>query len=269
MKQSKIILSSLLVSSILLASGGVALAADTSATTDGIVQFKDASGEKNPVDPTEEDPKPVDPEIPVGTDGLLRLDQVPTLNFGTVEIKGQEVKAPVQYVKLNKTDGSLLYYVPAYLQVTDERGTNAGWSVSAQLDSFKAVDKTTNQVVSGVEPLKGATVSFKNGQVKNHSGLTATEVASSQPTAYDVIDLEANDTVGAQKILGATAEKGMGTWTNSYYTNDGSLLAPPTAQTVETDNSIELSIPGTAKKSKEYNYVSTITWTVSDTPDNL
>lgn len=240
-----------------------------SAKTEGIVNFKDSDGTQTPVDPTNPDPGEVAPTPPNGTTGLLRLDQVPNLDFGTIEIKGQEVKAPASYVKLNNLEGELLYFVPAYFQVTDERGTNAGWTVTTGLSAFKAMDKTTGEVAADIEILKGASITFNNGQLMNHSGLNDQEIAALSPEVNNGITLVAEEGAPSQTMLSAKADKGMGVWTESFYTNDGSLTAPPTSQVVKSDESIELSVPGTAKKSKDYNYVSTITWTLAATPETV
>ncbi|RST96483.1 hypothetical protein CBF35_06115 [Vagococcus salmoninarum] len=238
-----------------------------SAKTEGIVNFKDSDGTQTPVDPTDPEPGEVAPTPPNGTTGLLRLDQVPNLDFGTIEIKGQEVKAPASYVKLNNLEGELLYFVPAYFQVTDERGTNAGWTVTTGLTAFKAMDKTTGAPVAGVENLKGASITFDNGQLMNHSGLNDQEIAVLSPEVNNGITLVAEDGAPSQTMLSANVDEGMGVWTESFYVNDGSLSAPPTSQVAKSDESIELSVPGTARKSKEYNYVSTITWTLAATPE--
>lgn len=238
-----------------------------SAKSEGLVDFKTSDGGITPIDPTTPEPGEVSPVPPNNTTGLLRLDQVPTLDFGTIEIKGSAVQSPANYIRLNKVDQTLLYYVPAYLQLTDERGTNSGWSVTTELSDFTAMAKDTGEKVEGVESLRGATITFKNGQVMNHSGMTESEVSLVSPTPNNDIVLEARDGAGSKEILAASEGQGMGVWTDSFYENDGSLTGPPTSPVSQSDPSIELSVPGTAKKSQDYHYVSTITWTVATTPE--
>lgn len=273
MKLTKVALTGLLASGILLGAVVPAHADVTypqSATTKGSVKFKDGDGKPDVVNPVDPDGPPVTPVPPVGTEGLLRLDQVPTLDFGTVEIKGSEVKSAAKYVRLNeKGTETLAFYTPAYVQLTDQRGNNAGWTVTTKMSAFTAME--ADVPVAGVDTLEGATVTFKNGELTNHSGVKGTELTAILPTAYSDVVLSAENTATDKKLMGAEVGKGTGTWVNNFYdTKGGTVTAPPSSQDAEaTDATIELAIPGTAKKSKDYTYVSTITWTVSSTPDSI
>lgn len=274
MKLTKLTITGLLTSGILLGAVVPAHAADVtypqSATTEGSVKFKEGEGTPDVVNPLDPDGPDVTPVPPVGTEGLLRLDQVPTLDFGTVEIKGSEVKSGAKYVRLNKAGTEdVAFYTPAYIQLTDQRGNNGGWTVTTKMSAFTAME--ADVPVAGVETLEGATVTFKNGQLTNYSGMTGAGLNAILPTAYSNVVLSANNSATDKKLMGAEAGKGTGTWVNNFYdTQGGTVTAPPSSQDGEvTDSSIELAIPGTAKKSKDYTYVSTITWTVSSTPDSI
>lgn len=273
MKLTKVALTGLLTSGILLGATVQAHADVTypqSATTKGSVKFKDGDGKPEIVNPVDPGGPVVTPVPPVGTEGLLRLDQVPTLDFGTVEIKGSEVKTGAKYVRLNKVGTEdLAFYTPAYIQLTDQRGNNGGWTVTTKMSAFTAME--SDIPVAGVDTLEGATVTFKNGQLTNHSGVTGSALTDILPTAYSNVVLSAENMATDKKIMGAEAGKGTGIWVNNFYdTQGGTVSVPPSSQDAEVaDSSIELAIPGTAKKSKDYTYVSTITWTVSSTPDGI
>ncbi|MGX7418179.1 WxL domain-containing protein [Carnobacterium gallinarum] len=265
MKLTKVVLTTLLASTALIGAALPVQAATFPASTDGIVNFKDADGTAAPVDPTEEGKEPVKPVPPTSTSGLLRFDQVPTLNFGTVEIKGEEVTQAAQYVRLNDEMDAFKKYTPAYLQITDERGSNAGWSVNLKASSFSAyADVAATTPVAGVEDLIGAEISMKSAKVKSHSNVGD----ALKPTVVtSTLALNEN----AQTVLSAGVGKGMGIWSSSFYKDEtGTLTAPPFTTdeaVIPTDDTIELKIPGTAKKSKDYTYKSTLEWVLSDTPD--
>lgn len=268
MKLTKLTLISVVTAGAILGAASPALADVTypqTVDTNGVVQFKDSDGKPAPVDPTDPDPNPVEPEIPAGTSGLVRLDQVPTLDFGTATIRGTKETQGAKYVRLNNIGGELRYFVPAYVQVTDERGTNAGWNVKVKASEFKAYDgDTLSEDQAG---LVGATISFKNAHVNNHSGMTAPEITQYSPVANEVI-VDASATSTDKVLLDAAATKGMGIWSTSFFDAPAGTAIPTSTDiaNVPQDASIELAIPGTAQKSKDFRYESTLTWTISDTP---
>ena len=111
--------------------------------------------------------------------------------------------------------------VPNFVQVTDNRGTNAGWKLTVkQNDQFKTADD---------KELTGATLTLKNGTLNSAAG-------SKAPTAAQNIALTPGQ---ASDITTAQEEEGMGTWTNSF------------GKSVEdAEKSVELSVPGKTKKNK-------------------
>ncbi len=180
-------------------------------TSNGIVEFTPSEDPTNPVDPT--DPtNPVDPIDP--TDPA-------TQKYKTVGAT-DEVK-----------EG------PNYVQVTDNRGTEAGWSLKVKQEGqFKST--------SGKE-LTGAAITFKNGNV-----VTASD--SGKPTGPATITLNSD---GSQSdVMSAAKGNGAGTYLFDWGT-DATTAA----------KSIELTVPGSTTKYAE-KYATKLTWTLTDAPGN-
>lgn len=174
-----------------------------------------------PVDPT--DPEKPNPEVPgTGNTGLLTIDYVSSIDFGEQEIKEKED------IYNAKTEHP-------YVQVTDKRGTGAGWTLKASIDDFKNEDKT--------EILKGAELSLKNGTIKSTSGNV-----SEKPQGYDV-----NLNKDLKVIMQAGEDQGMGIWLDVF------------SGTKDDNANVQLKIPAGSAKAKQ-NYSSVIRWELTDAP---
>ncbi|MDT2397109.1 WxL domain-containing protein [Enterococcus avium] len=240
---------SLLLATTILA--GIALAPATSFAADGgnydsngVITFTPNTDITNPVDPV--DPTnpvtPVDPTDPTGpkpgTAGPLSIDYASSLDFGTQKItsKDEVYKAKAQkYLDKDNNEKT----GPNFVQVTDNRGTEAGWTLQMKQNSqFKTTD---------AEELTGAVITFKNGNV-----VTASD--SAKPTGQATI---VADPSGALKnVMAAKDGQGAGTYLLDWGT-DAATAA----------ESIELSVPGsTTKYAKKYS--TTFTWVLTDTPGN-
>lgn len=240
---------SLLLATTILA--GIALAPATSFAADGgnydsngVITFTPNTDITNPVDPV--DPTnpvtPVDPTDPTGpkpgTAGPLSIDYASSLDFGTQKItsKDEVYKAKAQkYLDKDNNEKT----GPNFVQVTDNRGTEAGWTLQMKQNSqFKTTD---------AEELTGAVITFKNGNV-----VTASD--SAKPTGQASI---VADPSGALKnVMAAKDGQGAGTYLLDWGT-DAATAA----------ESIELSVPGsTTKYAKKYS--TTFTWVLTDTPGN-
>jgi hypothetical protein len=240
---------SLLLATTILA--GIALVPATSFAADGgnydsngVITFTPNTDITNPVDPV--DPTnpvtPVDPTDPTGpkpgTAGPLSIDYASSLDFGTQKItsKDEIYKAKAQkYLDKDNNEKT----GPNFVQVTDNRGTEAGWTLQMKQNSqFKTTD---------AEELTGAVITFKNGNV-----VTASD--SAKPTGQATI---VADPSGALKnVMAAKDGQGAGTYLLDWGT-DAATAA----------ESIELSVPGsTTKYAKKYS--TTFTWVLTDTPGN-
>ncbi|WP_086313725.1 hypothetical protein A5821_001258 [Enterococcus sp. 7F3_DIV0205] len=205
-----------------LAMGAQAAHAESTTPYNGKATFEFTTEDPNNLKPN----PPVDPEKPVtpptGQKGLVAIDAVSDLNFGSATISGGETKATA-VVNEGETLG---------IQVTDKRGTGAGWNVQAKISDFK--DKTDAKKI-----LKGATVKIPAGTFYT----TATGDKDNAPTASN-----GNGTVigtAATQLITAAKDKGKGSWVNDWADN------------------VELTIPG---GNLVGNYEAAITWTMYDTP---
>lgn len=112
--------------------------------------------------------------------------------------------------------------MPNYVQVTDNRGTNAGWHLTVkQNGQFKTADD---------KALDGAALTLKNSALKSNAG-------SDAPTAEQSITL--NPSGAASDLIDAKENQGMGTWVNTFGKD-----------ATEAKQSVELSVPGKTKKNK-------------------
>ncbi|AQY52315.1 hypothetical protein PWEIH_09833 [Listeria weihenstephanensis FSL R9-0317] len=221
------------------------LAAEVGSTTSkGDITFKqdDGTTPTTPTDPT--DPgkpvTPTDPDKPTPTTGPLRIDYISNVHFGEQVISGSDTTYKAKYDEVLTSDGVTKKYVPSYVQVTDNRGSNAGWKLQVSNDQF----------VAGANELTGAVLSFKDAR------LNSTNTA--RPANFAAVTLSGNSV--NQDVINAPEDTGMGVWTNTFGTVTG--------QDADSENdSVTLAIPGETKKVASSKYVSTLTWTLTDTPD--
>jgi hypothetical protein len=211
----------------------------------GSITYQPSTDPTSPVDPT--DPTnpvtpidPTDPTKPVepGTPGPLSIDFASSFDFGTQKITSTDQvynAASQKYTDAagNETTG------PNYVQVTDNRGTIAGWSLSVT----QGAQFSTGGTGVGTT-LDGAQMILSNGNIKSASATPADKYAAITPLVP-----------GTQSgtILGATKDNGAGT----------NLLDFGTSATA--DSSVKLNVPGATTKLAA-TYTTDLTWTLSDTP---
>lgn len=221
-----------LISSALLVNLTEVEASTTSQeTSENIITFVGGGGDiTGPVNP--EDPDlpividPADPNNP-GTDnpGPLSLDFVSNIQFGEKKVSGKDQV----YSALNKAP---------YVQVTDVRGTNVGWSLSVTASEFVATNDST-------EVLKGAELSFKNPTVKAASKGNI----STPPTSNDVTLLNTE----TQTVMNANVNQGSGTWLTTWTTG------------TDSNDNVQLKVyAGSAKANTTY--TADLKWALSDAP---
>lgn len=242
-----------LISTILLSGAhtSIVLAADDSSSIDSnaTVQIEKNSGENgekpvNPVDPT----KPVTPAPdidgeenphPPSTKGPLSINYISNFRFGMNQATGQDVAYQVKPDQVVDEDGNQIE-VPNYVQVTDNRGTNAGWTLTVRQDGA---------FMNGSNPLVGTEMVFTNPVTSGRSGS-----ANTSPSANANFTL----TPEGQEVLVMTASEnqGMGTWVDRFGENNA-----------QAPESILLKVPGDSKKVAGF-YKTSLTWTLSDVPSS-
>lgn len=213
-----------------LSTNALAAVSSTANSTNHIV-FEAGEEVTNPIDPTNPDnPNPSDPIDPTdptnpgtGNEGSLTIDYVSNIEFGTQKT----------------ASGTMIYHAQnehPFVQVTDKRGTGAGWNLTAKATEFKSA--------AGSKVLKGAELTFKNGVLK-----TQTENISPAPQNKDVTFSNSD----AHVMMNAKEDTGRGTWVDVF---SGKL---------NDNENVQLKVlPGTADTNVDY--TATINWELADAP---
>lgn len=211
--------------------------------TNGTVNFVPGEDPTDPTDPT--DPgnpiDPVDPPTPVG--GSLSIDYASRFKFGAQKISSTDETYYAALDKFKDADGKE-FEDNNYVQVTDKRGTLAGWNLSVKQEGqFATAEK---------EELTGAQIKIAKASLIaaiNDNSLDAYKPS----TVVNSITLTPNQEAPA---INAEAGKGAGTWVYRFGDDNE---AGKTA--------IELSVPGkTVKLAKEY--TTKLNWQLANVPSN-
>ncbi|WP_207696040.1 hypothetical protein DOK67_0000596 [Enterococcus sp. DIV0212c] len=234
MKTTKVISLLALVSIFTLNSMSVLAAEDAkpqAGVSENHIMFKANEEPTNPVNPIDPDVPiepgtPVDPEDPdnpgTGNEGPLTIDYVSNIEFGQKDIESGDTV----YNALNEDP---------FVQVTDKRGTGAGWLLTAQTQGFKT--KAGKQ-------LKGAVLSMKNGQIKTRTGNVSAPAQGS-----DVIFTNGD----AKVVMTAKKDAGRGTWLDIF------------SGEAQNNGNVQLKVlEGSADANVEY--LAEINWTLSNAP---
>ena len=258
MKPTNFILAGIALLSVAVLSGTEVSAAEgpipADRDTEAQVKFIEDDSKQPPVDPTDPDtdnPKdpidPTDPDNPVeeGTNGPLSLDYASILDFGEqlISTKNQTYYASPQLFRGDDGNPDENNPVPLYVQVTDKRSGEKGWSLSVkQNGQFKS---ETNK-----KELTGAEITFYSGNVYSYSESAQPSVVKSQ------FSLTPDGTGAAQKVVEANKSEGFGTWVYRF------------GESANNDYSaVSLSVPGSTVKEND-TYTTSLTWTLNDVPSN-
>lgn len=213
------------------------------------VIFEENNDVTKPVDPNNPDPeKPIGPEpdpdhpgqtIPEGTPGPLSIDHASHFNFGKVKKSGNEQTYFAKAINFTNVDGSKDKTAP-YIQVTDNRGSEAGWQVQvSQEGQLKNVDTDLE--------LEGAQIKVSNGIVNSIADKTGVTAAANE--------IELDPQGQAHVVLTAEAGHGAGTFTNKF----GELEDGVTKD-------VSLTVPR-GSRIDDGHYQTSLKWTLYDTPD--
>ena len=225
--------------------------------SNGYVSFE-AGGTVIPVDPlsptdliTPTNPDGTTPAT--GTAGPLSIDFASSLSFGKQAISSLDVTyyANAQYISGDKDGTTVDETRPNYVQVTDNRGSGSGWTLTVA---------ESNQFVTGDgNVLTGAELTFWKGKTLGTTSFTPSYVATNKEV------ISTADT----KIIAAAAGEGMGTWAyrlgdnSDYQENGGAHLI---LDAVSTASPITLKVVAGTNLAKVY--TTTLNWKLSDTPEN-
>ncbi|MEG1045970.1 WxL domain-containing protein [Carnobacterium sp.] len=242
MKMTKLVTSgAVLISVIALGSATVSAATAGTKPSNGTVKFITDTDITNPVDPLDPEKPvtpvdPVDPEKPVdpGTAGPLSIDFASPLYFGEQKISTVDKVYTADAQPLSDSTTR-----PNYVQVTDKRGGEQGWTLQVKQDGqFATADD--NELV-------GASITFANGEAITDS---ASAIPSILTTGFSLVP---DGTGAAQVVMAAKAGEGAGT--QIYRAGDDATKA----------SSISLSVPGKTIKYQD-TYTTSLTWTLTDVP---
>ncbi len=237
-----------------------ALAASDGGTyqSNGVVKFVPNTGITKPMNPDvpQENIAPVDPTTPngepePGTPGPLSIDFASSIDFGTNEITNSDKTYYARAQKFNQ-EGKDGGWTSNFVQVSDNRGTNAGWTLTVKQEGqFSNADAQNKELV-------GAQIKLAESQaVSNAEGMEP-------PDVKDVV----LDPAGAESlVMSAQVGKGAGSWIDKW----GSVTDEPAAEgsdvtePTKVNKAVSLFIPGKSAKDA-VQYKTKLTWKLSDVP---
>ncbi|MBO0472277.1 hypothetical protein IGL98_002954 [Enterococcus sp. DIV0840] len=226
----------------------------------GIVEFVPDTNPTDPVDPENPDPNnPVEPWDPTtpdhkpnpGTEGPLSIDFASSIDFGKNKItnKDELYYAEPQYLwNEDHSDFEPSSAKPNYVQISDKRGTNGGWTLTVKQDAQFKNDNTLNK------ELTGSQIVFTEGKAASNS---------TNVTAPKTVDMTLVPGT-ATKVMAAEKGAGAGTWVDRFGTLED---VDVDGKTVKKNKAITLSVPGTTPKDA-VKYETKLIWSLTDVPEN-
>lgn len=226
--------------------------------SNGAVKFIPNTDPTTPIDPTDPtNPNPVVPIDPTdpdgpneGTPGPLSIDFASSLDFGVNKISSKD---EVYYAnpQLYKEEGKIS---ANYVQVTDNRGSSAGWTLQVRQD------KQFTNATAKYSELKGAQITI------NDSKAVSNAIDVTVPKVPATITLVPETPV---TVMSAAGDSGDGSWISMFGQTElkTEVQADGTSKEVEKNSSVELAVPGSTPKSA-VEYRSTLTWLLSDVAGN-
>ncbi|MBQ0137745.1 MAG: WxL domain-containing protein [Kurthia sp.] len=201
--------------------------------TNGTITLEASTEREHPVYPLQPNPeKPVIPDTggdsKPGTTGPLSIDYISDFQFGNqyISTKNQTYYAlPQKYNSGEKPTAN-------YVQITDKRGTSAGWRLTVeQKTAFLA-----SSAQSYNSEIKGAEL-----RIFANEGVILSNGSSKKPTGRNV---KLTGAGSSESLVAAEQGKGEGLWTitlgnleekNSILVNSGVMLEIPGSSQVDVD----------------------------------
>lgn len=225
--------------------------------SNGAVEFIPNLDPTDPVNPVDPDPgkpvKPIDPTNPEGpnpgTNGPLSIDYASSIDFGKNRISNKD---QVYFARAQAYNGEQ-QDTPNFVQISDNRGTNSGWTLTVkQPEQLKATTDTLNDV------LTGAQITLSNPKVNSNAQNVE------KPVANEIVALNpGEETV----VTTATQGAGAGTWA-TYWGSVESVEERDEngdTQTVNVTKDVQLAVPGATPKDA-VKYQAKLVWTLTDVP---
>lgn len=233
----------------------------------GLVKFMSGASQTDPMDPLPDpggdfdlpgfpwNPTRPDGKPNPGTTGPLAIDFASSIQFGLNELSNEDAVYFAEAQRIVTELGETVMIRPNYVQVSDNRGTESGWTLTlSQAGQFSAM---TN---SKYPTLTGAAITFEKGFVNGRS-------TSKEPMAMQRVTLD--PTGAAQVIMSALPESGAGTWTTAWGAVEDLRVATPSGVTVtrQVTKGVSLFVPGDTPKDA-IGYETALNWTLTDRPGN-
>ncbi|MGX7151129.1 MULTISPECIES: WxL domain-containing protein [Enterococcus] len=258
------------------------LAADPKANTKADVKFTEDTGTVDPEKPEVTDPKDPGKEpgiVDPGGEGgggngtkSFNINWVSSFKFGEIKIAGSTMSAYAQPTTLNwaeEEDGDLVptgektVGLANFLQVTDNTGKNAGWTVNVTGTPFYELDASGKEIKAN--ELTGAAITLEDPQIVGLAESAALAPISSLSPGKDILD------GGANKVFEAGSQKGQGTWSLTWGADtDKTILKGITVAgnttTGKATSGVKLTVPVTAKPKAEKSYRSSLEWVLTTAP---
>ncbi|MGO2100855.1 WxL domain-containing protein [Vagococcus salmoninarum] len=246
MKSIKCVTASFILASSLVAFATPSYAADKEsvAKSEGDIYYEkndDKTDTVNPVDPEKE----IEEKPGTGEKGPLSIDYISSLHFSKQKVSGSAKRYFALPDTVTEKGTGVQTEVPNYVQVTDNRGTGAGWNLKVKQDQqFEAVSAKKSK-------LKGARLTFNNGTPRSSN------LNSLAPTTFKSVTLPLDDTSNTGSyvlVMDAKKTAGIGTWVDAFDPNtDGT-------------NGVQLDVPAglTIEQSQ---YKTSLTWQLSATAE--
>lgn len=223
--------------------------------SNGSIEFVPNNTITPPVDPENPDPTdppvgpvdPTDPEGPdPGTNGPLSIDYASSLDFGQNKITNVD---EVYYSEAQGFSGSIAgQHRGNYVQVTDNRGTNGGWTLS-----LKQEGQLKSDSAKLYKELTGAQISIND---------SVAESIAEGVIAPKVTNLKLDPSGASSEIMSAAQGAGTGTWVDRFGKAEEMTID---GKKVQKNKAVTLSIPGKTPK-EATKYTTKLTWTLTDVP---
>ncbi len=157
------------------------------------------------------------------TGGTLSGGGLGFASFGAITLNGAQQTSTAPFTLAN---------------VTDARGTGAGWNVSLSLTPLAEYNTGTSAYVTSGKTLAASSIKVTTAPVVSLVDSTS----SSANTITPVATTTALDTGSAVKLLSAAAAGGMGTYSFSTMTSTLTVPANAYAKTYKSDATVSLNV---------------------------
>lgn len=269
----KKIISSLLLSGMVLfgiSQHTTVFAAPVSTTTEGKVKFipNDGGSGENPGPIELIKPGTNDQIITMadgqgkGMNGGIRIAFVPNIDFGEAQVSVMEKSYPAKMIKYKFNEGAdqSEKFIPPFIQVIDERGSDKGFKVEVAATQF-----TTGTEEAG-HTLLGTKIQVKGSKLTNQSSDKTGGPAVD--TLLTAIQNDKSISTDAQVLMTTKEGAGVGPATNNAASSlvfDSEYAKDKVYGATDVTQSLKLVVPQGDQPQADKTYTSTITWTLTDT----